>query len=101
MPSRLTLREVAPEERQEIERLAHSRTDEARLVQRAQIVLGLLGGERPSAVARRLQVTRPTVYTWARRFDERGLPGLRDQPRPGRPPTYTADQRAEVIAAAL
>src|SRR5206468_8959391 len=27
--------------------------------------------------------------------------GLTDHPRPGRPPTYTAEQRAEVIAAAL
>jgi transposase len=101
MRKRVALREVTQEERTALERLARSRTAEARLVQRAHILLGLLGGECPSAVARRLGVTRPTVYAWIDRFNAAGIGGLRDRPRPGRPPTYTTDERAEVIAAAL
>jgi transposase len=41
------------------------------------------------------------AYEWLHRFNAEGLKGLTDHPRPGRPPTYTPEQRAEVIAAAL
>lgn len=99
--TKVTLRELTADERQALELLAASRTAQARSVERARILLAIAGGRRPSQVARELGVCRPTVYTWIRRFDERGLPGLEDRPRAGRPPTYTAEQRAEVIAAAL
>lgn len=101
MREHVALREMTSEEQTYLEQLARSRTAEARLVQRAQILLALRGGERPSAVARRLSVTRPTVYAWIARFNEAGSDGLQDRPRTGRPPTYTAEQCAEVIAAAL
>jgi transposase len=101
MREHVALRKMTSEEQTYLKQLARSRTAEARLVQRAQILLALQGGERPSAVARRLRVTRPTVYAWIARFNEAGIGGLQDHPRPGRPPTYTAEQHAEVIAAAL
>jgi transposase len=101
MPTRITLRELTAEDRTELERLARSRTEEARLVQRAQIVLGLADRERPAHLARRLGVTPATVYEWLHRFNAEGVAGLTDRHRPGRPPTYTADQKAEVVAAAL
>jgi transposase len=101
MREHIALRDMTPQERATLEQLARSRTAQARLVQRAQILLGLRDGDSLSAVARRLGVTRPTVYAWIARFNEAGMDGLQDRPRPGRPPTYTAEQRAEVIAAAL
>jgi len=101
MREHVALREMTSEEQTYLEQLARSRTAEARLVQRAQILLALRDGERRSAVARRFGVTRPTVYAWIARFNEAGIDGLQDRPRPGRPPTYSAEQRAEVIAAAL
>ena len=42
-----------------------------------------------------------TVRFWLKRFNERGLPGLEEEMRSGRPPTYTAEERSAVIAAAL
>jgi transposase len=101
MSTPVTLRTLTADERQELERLARSRTEEARLVQRAQLVLGLADRERPAHRAARLGVTPATIYEWLHRFNADGLPGLRDRPRSGRPPTCTADQKAEVIAAAL
>jgi transposase len=99
--TKVTLRELTTEERHTLEQLAHSRTSQARLVERAQLLLAVAEGRRPSQVAKDLGLSRPTVYTWIHRFDEQGLLGLGDRPRAGRPHTYTAEQRAEVIAAAL
>ena len=48
-------------------------------MQRAQILLGWRGGEGPSALARRLGVTRPTLYAWVARFNESGSGGLQDR----------------------
>jgi transposase len=99
--TKVTLRELTPEERHALEQLASSRTAQARFVERARILLDLAGGRRPSQAARDLGVSRPTVYTWIHRFNDQGLRGLEDRPRSGRPHTYTAEQRAEVLAAAL
>src|SRR3954452_25061201 len=99
--ARVTLRPFTPEDRQALEQLAASRTAQARLVERARILTAIADGRRPSQVARDLGVCRPTIYTWIRRFNERGLHGLEDRHRSGRPHTYSAEQRAEVIAAAL
>ena len=96
MATLVKLRELTADERTELERLARSRTEEARLVVRAKIVLGLAAGERPYQVADRVGVGRVAAYEWLHRFNAEGLKGLTDHPRPGRPPTYTADQRAEV-----
>jgi transposase len=101
MATLVKLRKLTTEEREELERLSRSRTEEARLVVRAKIVLGLAAGERPYQVADRVGVGRMAAYEWLHRFNAEGLKGLTDHPRPGRPPTYTAEQRAEVIAAAL
>jgi transposase len=101
MATLVKLRKLAAEERAELERLARSRTGEARLVVRAKIVLGLADGERPYRVAERVGVGRAAAYEWLHRFNAEGLKGLTDHPRPGRPHTYTPEQRAEVVAAAL
>lgn len=101
MATPLQLRELTDEERKELERLARSRTEEARLVVRAKIVLGLAAGDRPYQVAARVGVGRAAAYGWLHRFNAEGPKGLTDHPRPGRPHTYTAEQRAEVVAAAL
>jgi transposase len=96
----VALRELAPEERQTLEQLASSRTAQARFVERARI-LAIADGRRPGQVAKDLGLSRPTVYTWIHRFNDQGLHGLEDRPRAGRPHTYTAEQRAEVISSAL
>ena len=52
---------------------------------RARIVLGCASGLSNKAVAARERVTVQTVGKWRRRFVERGLDGLLDEPRPGVP----------------
>src|SRR4051812_17648078 len=99
--TKVSLRELTTEERHTLEQLAHARTAQARLVERAQTLLAITDGRRPGQVAKDMGLSRPTVYTWIPRFNDQGLHGLGDRPRAGRPHTYTAEQRAEVIAMAL
>jgi transposase len=101
MSRRIFLRALTPEERQAVESLAHSRTAEARAVERARIILAAAEGLNPSDAARRLGVSRPMIYTWIKRFNAQGPYGLQDQPRAGRPATYPPEQVAEVLATAL
>jgi transposase len=101
MGRRLQLRAVPDEERQAVARLARSRTAPARTVERAQVVLAALEGAAVEDIAVRQRLARNTVYLWLHRFEMRGLQGLEDEPRGGRPPTYTREQVGEIIATAL
>jgi len=67
---------------------------------RAKIVLAAVAGQANAAIARELGVCTDTVRKWRRRFAEGRLAGLKDAPRGGRPPAFTAADRAEVIALA-
>jgi Homeodomain-like domain/DDE superfamily endonuclease len=67
---------------------------------RATIVLAAAAGQNNAAIARQLGVCTDTVGKWRRRFAAGRLAGLKDAPRSGRPPVFTAADRAEVIALA-
>lgn len=82
----------------ELVRLTRSSSVRAGLAQRARIVLLASEGLRNAEIAERVGVTRPTVNLWRSRYTDRGLAGLSDVDRPGRP--KTVDQRA-IIAATL
>jgi transposase len=85
------------EQRAELMTLARGRTEEARLVERAKIVLACLEGKRNDAVGRELGVRPNTVGLWRKRFAAAGLAGLRDRVRPGKAPKYGADLRLRVL----
>src|SRR5215213_4089632 len=95
------LRELTAEERTTLNKLAHSRTAPAHLVQRAQIIWLASGGQTASAIAARVHLDGETVRKRIRRFNAEGLDALKDLHRSGRRPTYSAEQTATVIASAL
>lgn len=101
MGKRVQIREATEEERQAVTRLARSRTAPARAVERARVAQAALAGETVEQIAVRLGLARNTVYLWLKRFQARGLAGLEDQPRSGRPATYTREQVGEIVATAL
>jgi len=76
------------EQRSKLESIAASRTMEARLVERAKIVLGCINRETIDSIAAKLGVERGSVFRWRDRFIEHGLDGLRDKPRSGKPRFY-------------
>ena len=89
------------DERAQLQSLAHSRSLPHGIVRRAQIVLACADGESNAAIAARLRLTPVTVGRWRRRYLERGLEGLHDELRSGRPRTHEDERVAEVINTAL
>jgi transposase len=67
---------------------------------RAQIVLAAAAGSHNAAIAVQMGVHVDTVRKWRRRFAAGRLAGLKDAPRSGRPPVFTAADRAEAVALA-
>ena len=99
-----TLRRIRlrPGDRKELEGWVRARTTPQRRVERARIVLGSAGGLSGRALAREIGVSLPTVQRWLDRYDDEGLPGLEDRPRPGRPRSrITPEFEAEVVRRTL
>lgn len=91
----LTLRDG---DRERLASLTRSSSVRAGLAQRARIVLLAADGLSNTVIAERVGVSRPSVIGWRSRYDERGLKGLVDEPRSGRP--RTIDHR-DIVAATL
>jgi transposase len=97
----LRLRALNEEEEQVIKKLAHSRTASARLVERAKIIELGSRGETIPQIMQQLHLSEHMVRKWWKRFEQQGLAGLEDAPRPGAPSRYTAENKARVLEAAL
>src|SRR3712207_2570078 len=97
----IRVRAVSEEEKEELGRVARSRTLGAGLVRRAQIVTQALEGLKAPEICARMDLCGATVRHWLKRFNARGLQGLAEDVRTGRPPTYSAEQKSAVINAAL
>ena len=104
MPRQLRLRPVSAVEEKHIRRLASSRTQPARLVQRARVIqvllddpsisakeAGFLAGYKSEACGRR----------WTNRFNEGGIEALEDRPRSGRPVVHDEIVRSKLLGLAL
>ena len=86
-------------QRTDLAEIARSRAFPAEFVQRAKVVLLLADGVSARTVASKLDISRPTIAKWRRRFLEDGIEGLTSRYR-GRPPwKVTAQVRARVLAA--
>jgi transposase len=97
----LRVRAMTAEEKEAITRLAQSRTEPARRVERARIIVRAAAGKRVPAIADELHLEANTVRRWLKRFHAQGIAGLEDEPRAGRPATYDAEMVGAVVAAAL
>jgi transposase len=87
---------LTDDERQTLRTWACRPKSTQQLAQRARIVLACAEGRDNKDVAVELGVTTQTVGKWRRRFLERRLDGLADQPRPGAPRKVT-DQDVEAV----
>ena len=72
----------------ELRRLA--RSESGRVCQRVLLIASLREGMEHEEAARLAGLSRSAAYTWHNRYEEEGIEGLRDRPRPGRQPRIDA-----------
>lgn len=101
---RVLLRTLTTEEIDEISRLAKSRKEPFRIVQRAQLIKAM--HEDPNLHARdagfRVGYTSTASGPkWVKRFNDEGIASLEDKPRSGKPATHTEKVRSQVVDLAL
>jgi len=93
--------ELSEAERVELEARSRRRKIARADATRAGIVLCAADGMTNVAIAERLGITRLTVATWRKRFAEKRLEGLVDEPRPGAPRKIGDDKVAQVVTTTL
>jgi len=92
---------VPEADRRELSRRARDRGAPAREVERARIVLLAADGVPGQQIAEMVGCAEGTVVTWRGRYAERGLPGLADLPRPGKPSPLPEALRDRVLELTL
>jgi len=92
---------LTAEERNELEGLASRRRTAQGLARRARIVLLASEGHENQIISDRLRANEDTVGKWRRRFAERRVDGLYDEPRPGAPRQIGDNEVAETIRLTL
>lgn len=88
---------LSQQERVELEAIVSNKTNEARLVQRAKIVLLCSEGVAIHRIAEKLDIRPNTVIVWRDRYQKEGLAGLYDRDRSGKPITYGEAFRNTVL----
>ena len=77
----------------ELRRLA--RGESGRVCQRVLMIANLLEGMEHEEAAGLAGLSRSAAYEWHNRYEEDGIEGLRDRPRPGRQPRVDAVTSAQ------
>ena len=75
------------------------RCRDARAARRMLALALVLEGSSREEAARHAGMDRQTLRDWVHRYNEEGLAGLHDRPRPGRKPRLTPEQEAELATA--
>lgn len=104
MGKRIELRAISEAEEQEIRRLAKARQVAASVVQRARLIEYVRDHPEQPVSCAGVRVgfkSSASGGMWVKRFNEKGVAGLQDEPRSGKPVTHTATVRSQVISLAL
>src|SRR5712692_10412590 len=88
---------LSDNERATLQRWARRAKSSQALALRANIILTCAQGHDNKETAAMLRCHEDTVGKWRRRFIDRRLDGLVDEPRPGREPTITDEQVEKVV----
>lgn len=78
-------------------RAALDSAENAKAAKRLMVALACKDGVGVDTITSRYGLPQSTIYYWLDRFEDRPLSeALQDDPRPGRPPKLSEEQRAEV-----
>ncbi len=92
---------LSGEEREVLERWARRPKSSQALALRCRIVLAAAEGRSSTDIAAALGCNKSTVGKWRGRFARRGLDGLHDEPRPGKPRSISDEDVERVIVKTL
>lgn len=94
--------ELDAQAERELRSLSRGRRVEARVQQRARVILLAARGWRNKDIAAEVQLDRRQVALWRRRFMDAGIPALlRDAPRSGRKPQVTPAIESRIVNTTL
>jgi len=93
--------ELSEEEERRLRAVLRTPSASQQQAVRARIVLRAAEGATNTEIAAEAGVSLPTVGLWRRSFSERGLAGLMDAPRSGRPRRIDDDEVQRVLALTL
>ncbi|NYT59202.1 helix-turn-helix domain-containing protein [Alcaligenaceae bacterium] len=88
---------LSSSDRLELQRWLRKSTLGQRLAQRARILQDLDAALTPARISDRLGLSAPVVFKWRTRYQEQGLAGLYDVPRPGQPRKLTQKKVQETL----
>lgn len=80
---------LSPKERRELEARSRQYTLPYRDVVRAKVILLAADGMENKEIGERLDMPRPVVSKWRKRFFRERLAGLEERPRRGRPSAFS------------
>src|SRR5579863_1229548 len=92
---------LAAHERAALENWTRRPKSAQALALRARMILGCASGRTNTEVATELKVTKQTVGKWRKRFLDKRLDGLLDEPRPGTPRKLIDSDVERVLALTL
>lgn len=98
MPRKTPQIEIPAEDEATLRRWANSRTLAKQIVDRAIMILDSGAGRAVKDIAQELGTYPNKVILWRQRYVEKGLDGLLDRPRSGRPALYGEAFRNSVLA---
>src|ERR1700682_1010274 len=97
MTDNRSLLTLTPEQREDLQRWAQSRTLPAGDVFRARLILALADGTTYREIARTLKTSLPTIARWKMRFEREGWAGLEGRHQGSKPRAATPKVQARVI----
>src|ERR1700676_3149681 len=97
MADNRSLLKLTPEQREDLQRWAQSRTLPAGDVFRARLILALADGSTYREIARTMKTSLPTIARWKMRFERDGLAGLEGRHLGSKPRSATPAVQARVI----
>jgi len=99
--NRLRVVSIDAGQRAQLDAFARSRSLPHALVLRAKIVLAAANGEQTMRIAREFSLSRHTVSMWRARFVQRGIEGLYDEYRSGRPRSIEDERISQLVRKTL
>ena len=88
---------VTQADRERLEALLRAGNTPQKIVDRATIVLLVAAGLDVEEIAAQTGFSRNAVYRWRHRYETRGIEGLKDEPRPGRPVELPEKKVREIL----